>query len=211
MEKENLNTERRILDAAKDVFKSKGFAGARMQDIADKAEINKAMLHYYFRNKESLFVKVFFEIRDEFLNNLLKFLNEETPFLELIPKIIKTYTEFIEKQPEILVFMLNEIYKNREMIIDHEHKSFLNNRLKENSVIMETKALKNLQKYFKEKNEKDTEFIHFFIDMIAMIIMPNIAKPIIMSITGFSEEAMNQLLKERENHIINSSLKLLKK
>jgi AcrR family transcriptional regulator len=55
------NTEERILDAAKKVFMQKGSAGARMQDIADAAGINKALLHYYFRSKEKLFEVIFRE------------------------------------------------------------------------------------------------------------------------------------------------------
>ena len=53
------STEEKILDAAKEVFMKYGLYGARMQDIADTAKINKALLHYYFRNKEKLFDKVF--------------------------------------------------------------------------------------------------------------------------------------------------------
>ena len=47
--------EERILAAARKVFTTKGMAGARMQDIADEARINKALLHYYLRNKDKLF------------------------------------------------------------------------------------------------------------------------------------------------------------
>ena len=46
------NTENQILIAAREVFIAKGFEGARMQEIADQAGINKALLHYYFRSKE---------------------------------------------------------------------------------------------------------------------------------------------------------------
>ena len=53
------NTEEQILEAAKSVFQSKGMDGARMQEIADKAGINKAMLHYYYRSKQLLFEAVF--------------------------------------------------------------------------------------------------------------------------------------------------------
>lgn len=52
------NTEEQILDAAKNVFQTKGMDGARMQEIADKAGINKAMLHYYYRSKQLLFEAV---------------------------------------------------------------------------------------------------------------------------------------------------------
>src|SRR4051794_17780728 len=39
-------SEEKILEAARKVFIAKGMAGARMQDIADEAGINKALLHY---------------------------------------------------------------------------------------------------------------------------------------------------------------------
>ncbi|MCD4665881.1 MAG: TetR/AcrR family transcriptional regulator, partial [Bacteroidales bacterium] len=49
MSKMDLNTEQAILEAAKQVFIQKGMDGARMQEIADKAGINKSLLHYYYR------------------------------------------------------------------------------------------------------------------------------------------------------------------
>ncbi|HET9012913.1 MAG TPA: helix-turn-helix domain-containing protein, partial [Gemmatimonadaceae bacterium] len=48
------DAEQRILDAAHKVFVRRGTAGARMQEIADEAGVNKALLHYYFRNKSRL-------------------------------------------------------------------------------------------------------------------------------------------------------------
>ena len=48
-----MSTEEKIFEAAFKVFQNKGFTGARMQEIADEAEINKAMLHYFFRSKRN--------------------------------------------------------------------------------------------------------------------------------------------------------------
>ena len=59
------NTEARILQAAREVFYRKGLGGARMAEIAEKAEINKAMLHYYFRSKDKLFSAIFKEAAKE--------------------------------------------------------------------------------------------------------------------------------------------------
>ncbi len=53
------NTEAIILEAAARVFTRTGFAGARMEEIASEAGINRALLHYYFRSKEKLFETVF--------------------------------------------------------------------------------------------------------------------------------------------------------
>ena len=57
------NTEEKILLAAHKVFSKTGFAGARMDDIAKEAGINRALLHYYYRSKDKLFELVF-EIHD---------------------------------------------------------------------------------------------------------------------------------------------------
>ncbi|NNE47360.1 MAG: helix-turn-helix transcriptional regulator, partial [Rhodothermales bacterium] len=53
-----LDTEQQILEAALNVFSRKGRDGARMQEIADLAGINKALLHYYFRSKNGLYERV---------------------------------------------------------------------------------------------------------------------------------------------------------
>src|SRR5262245_15403101 len=53
------DTEQRILDAAHAVFVRRGTAGARMQEIAEEAGVNKALLHYYFRNKARLGEAIF--------------------------------------------------------------------------------------------------------------------------------------------------------
>jgi AcrR family transcriptional regulator len=49
----------KILETAVLVFREKGRDGAKMQEIADAAGINKAMLHYYFSSKDLLFEEVF--------------------------------------------------------------------------------------------------------------------------------------------------------
>jgi AcrR family transcriptional regulator len=59
MTENDKQTEDKIFEAATLVFEEKGMAGARMQNIADRAGINKALLHYYFRTKDHLFDAVF--------------------------------------------------------------------------------------------------------------------------------------------------------
>jgi len=47
-----------IIEAAEKVFFAKGYDEVTMDEIANKAEVNKALLYYYFKNKESLFFAV---------------------------------------------------------------------------------------------------------------------------------------------------------
>ncbi|MFH2114858.1 MAG: helix-turn-helix domain-containing protein [Spirochaetota bacterium] len=66
MEKDpaDLTTKQRILEAAAQVFAESGYNGARVDEIARRAGVNKALIYYYYDNKESLLSILFQETRD---------------------------------------------------------------------------------------------------------------------------------------------------
>ncbi|MEZ4979992.1 MAG: helix-turn-helix domain-containing protein [Saprospiraceae bacterium] len=86
MEKE-ITTEEKIIQAAKSAFLEHGMAGARMQDIADRAGINKALLHYYFRSKEKLFEIIFKEAFFKLVPQLNEILSHDDDFFIIIRKV----------------------------------------------------------------------------------------------------------------------------
>jgi len=53
-------TRARILDAAAHVLSSKGFAGTRLSDVADYAELQAPAIYYYFRSREELIEEVMY-------------------------------------------------------------------------------------------------------------------------------------------------------
>lgn len=53
------DTERRLLEAALEVFAEKGLHGATTQEIGRRAGVGKSTLHYYFRHKDELYARVF--------------------------------------------------------------------------------------------------------------------------------------------------------
>lgn len=60
--KETIEPKKRILKAAKKEFSEQGFSGARMSAIAKRASVNKALIHYYFKDKETLYLEVLTQI-----------------------------------------------------------------------------------------------------------------------------------------------------
>jgi AcrR family transcriptional regulator len=70
----NKETLEKIFQAAKKVFAEKGFSGARIDDIADKAGLNKAMIYYHYKSKEDLYKAV--------LDNFFQKVEYENPNLE---------------------------------------------------------------------------------------------------------------------------------
>src|SRR5438128_6417175 len=59
MKRDPAGTQQRILTAALNEFAKKGFAGARVDEIARRARVNKRMLYHYFGNKEDLYRETF--------------------------------------------------------------------------------------------------------------------------------------------------------
>ena len=108
------NTEEIILKAAREVFILKGFEGARMQEIADKAGINKALLHYYFRSKKQLFDKIFGEIFFRFMGVIGETFQADFEFREKLKLVVSRYIELIKQYPLIPNFIINEISRNPE-------------------------------------------------------------------------------------------------
>src|SRR3954452_616752 len=107
--KKDLSTEEKILNAAKKVFLTKGMDGARMQDIADEAGINKALLHYYFRSKDKLFEQIFLKVTTSFLPKIFLILKGEDTLFEKIERFCEVYITQIIKTPYVPIFILNEI------------------------------------------------------------------------------------------------------
>ncbi|KLU61013.1 biofilm operon icaADBC HTH-type negative transcriptional regulator IcaR [Peptococcaceae bacterium CEB3] len=46
--------KQKIMDAAREIFAEKGFDGARVDEIAKRAQVNKALIYYYFESKEQI-------------------------------------------------------------------------------------------------------------------------------------------------------------
>lgn len=116
MIKEDKQTEEKIFEAATEVFEKKGLAGARMQNIADKAGINKALLHYYFRTKDHLFEAVFTKLATKIFSRFTPILDDKMSIEEKIRFFFKEHIAFLQKNPRLPGFILNEINNNPDRL-----------------------------------------------------------------------------------------------
>lgn len=110
----NESAEIKILEAAKTVFHRKGFHGTRMQEIANEAGINKALLHYYFRNKETLFQKVFVDAFSIMAGKMSVIFFSEMTFLSKIAIFTTYYIHFINNHSFVPFFIINALYEKPE-------------------------------------------------------------------------------------------------
>jgi len=115
---DKMTTEERIFRAAMALFIKKGKHGAKMQEIADQAQINKAMLHYYFRSKEKLFAHVFETVAGKVFGSLHTLFKDEVPFSVSLRLFIDNYISMLNSNPHILMFILREIGEGGETALN---------------------------------------------------------------------------------------------
>lgn len=101
-------TEERIFEAALQVFARKGKDGARMQEIADAAGINKALLHYYFRSKDKLYEAVFAFVFRRFMLTIGEALRDAATFEQTLHAFIDGYIDSIKDNLDVVRLMVNE-------------------------------------------------------------------------------------------------------
>ena len=110
----DINTEEQILSAAREVFLDRGYAASRTVEIARKAGVNHAMLHYYFKTKKNLFDKVFDSNINLFLNSFLGLFENELPFIYKIRRAIENHFDYLVSNPKLCSFIMNEVMTNSE-------------------------------------------------------------------------------------------------
>lgn len=114
---DNFDSKQRILEAAKEVFVEKGFEGARVDEIARRAGLNKAMLYYYFENKEHIFKELFSKVRDGLIHSRGDlFDNLETPSRESFKNSFKLSTQYLQDNQDSLNIVLMETLKQNSNI-----------------------------------------------------------------------------------------------
>jgi len=201
MKSKDISTEKTILEAAKRIFQQKGMEGARMQEIADEAGINKALLHYYYRSKQLLFEAVFkhaFLLLAPQLNNII---NDDSTLFEKIEKFSTNYISFIIKHPYLPNFIIQELNRNPE---------FLNNLIDKNQFPSIEKFKIQVLENIENKTIKPIDPSQLFIHLISLNILPFLAAPLLKGFLNIDDKNYNQLLENRQTEVAGFIINAIK-
>src|SRR6202171_6011483 len=95
----DLTTARRIVATAERIFAEQGLAGARMDDIARVAKVNKALLYYYFRSKEELFRFVLETLLSQLRAGVRAQSAGQVPPSKRLAGVIDNFFDFVQRHP----------------------------------------------------------------------------------------------------------------
>ncbi len=194
VEKEiDTSTEEKIKEAARVVFHKKGFAATRTRDIAEEAGINLSLLNYYFRSKEKLFKIIMIETMGNFVQSMLSVLNDEnSSLMEKVVQIAERYIDTIKVQPEIPAFIVSETRNNVGNILEIiPIKEILNNSV----------LVKQYKEGVKKGTIKKVHYLHFIMNVLAMVVFPFIARPMLMGGSDINDKEFLMMMDERKKLI----------
>ncbi len=183
-------TETKILNAARELFAKRGYAGARMQEIADLAGINKGLLHYYFKSKEALFKAIFREAFTHFSNVLRDVLTEERPAIEKIERIVEEYMDLLCKNPTLPGFIVNELHTNTDQFVSEIMEA--PHRPDPSRLIMQLHLEGQAGKI------RPVDPFQTVLSILSLCAFPFIARPLLQRMVQVDQETYLELMRQRK-------------
>lgn len=185
MTREEIITEERIFKAATGIFAEKGMSGARMQDIADRAGINKSLLHYYYRSKDKLFKAVFDKLAETMFRKFSSILSKEMPFEEKISYFFSEHISFLQKNPNLPVFIITEVARDPGLL-----NKFISS--------VDFQAIGKTIEPDLDPGITETEIAHLMVTVVSMSVFPVLARPIVEAILARQGIDYDTFLEERK-------------
>ena len=181
-----------ILQAAAHEFAEHGIAGARTDAIATEAGVNKALLYYYFKDKETLYGAVLDDVFSGLKKTVFRVLDGDQPPREKILAYVGAYFDFIASNRLYPRLMQREMMRAREGQSPHIDK-VIKNYIQ--PIFMRVAELI-------KKGTTDGEFrpvnpAHFVPSIVAMIVFYFSSAPMMQKIVGFNPLTPERIAERR--------------
>jgi len=197
----DISAEEKILNAARRVFENKGMSGARMQEIADEAKINKSLLHYYYRSKQLLFEAVFKTAFNQLAPKINKIFNTDESVFEKIKNFSDNYTTFMIKHPYLPNFILQELNRNPDFVKE----------------LISTKSFPSIKKFQNQISDAVKKGVirpisseQLFINILALNIFPFIAAPLLKGFINATDDDYKSILERRKTDVADFIIQSIK-
>jgi AcrR family transcriptional regulator len=199
-----LSTRKKILYAAAQEFCERGIDGARMKSIAQRAGVNKALLHYYFKSKERLFETILKNIICEIwgkINKQVNSLSSSANIREIIRSVVSAYINTFAENPKYPLIIIRPIINNDIRIVKFINDMFVSTKIGPSQLI---EYLKN---EIKLKRIRNVRLHHLILNLLGMIIITFLSKPlepVLKNIVNYPFCYNNDFYQSRIDEITNT-------
>jgi TetR/AcrR family transcriptional regulator len=181
-----------ILQAAAQEFAEHGIAGARTDAIAREAGVNKALLYYYFKDKETLYGAVLDHAFTGMKSSVFQVLDSDLAPREKILAYVGAYFDFIASNQIYPKLMQREMMRAREgnsVHIDRLVKTYFQ------PIYKRVGAL--LHKGITDGEFRTVDPAHFVPSMISMIVFYFSSAPVMRRIVRFDPLTPRRIAERR--------------
>ena len=200
------DAKERILAAAIDVFIEKGKYGARMHEIAEKAEINKAMLHYYYTDKDTLYEKSLEYIFTQIFMKVEQAFKKDIGIENKITNFISIYIDFLAANVRITRLIMREIIDGAPVI-----KKIIGGFITEETWLFSPITIRKILDEAKSKGDiRNVDSVQTIISVLGMSLFYFLTKPVMDEIWGLKPENYNMFVKRRKESITDLVLNGIK-
>lgn len=192
------STEQAILDAAEELFFEKGYKLATTTAIAARAGVTHAMLHYYFRTKEQIFLRVLDKNMNEMFAMLQTVMSPDLSVKEVLKEVVDLHYTFLSRHEKLPSLILEIAGTYPELFQRYKP------RLRET---VSTEILNHRLRFGREMeagtmNRIDWQQMMFMI--ISMNLSTYLALPVMRNVFGVEGEQEKAFLEERKKEIIRT-------
>src|SRR5271155_3154309 len=181
-----------ILRAAAKEFGEHGIAGARTDAIARAARVNKALLYYYFRDKETLYGAVLDDAFSGMKAKVFRVLDSELPPREKIMAYVGAYFDFIASNQIYPKLMQREMMQARE-----GHSLHIDRLVKTYFQPVYRRVGELLHKGIEEGEFRKVDPAHFVPSMVAIIVFYFSSAPVMQRIVHFNPLTPQRIAERR--------------
>jgi AcrR family transcriptional regulator len=163
-----------------------------MQEIANRAGINKSLLHYYFRSKDKLFEAVFHVSAMRVMPQVISVLTAEMPLHEKIEQFVHTYIDQMAANPHVPGFILQELRRNPNRL-----RQFVGEMARDKFAGI----ARDIEEAVARGEIRPIEPVHLLANIIGLCIFPFIARPMLQTVVGLNDDAYDAFLDARKDEV----------
>jgi TetR/AcrR family transcriptional regulator len=188
------DTKRRILKAAKSVFVEMGKEGARVDAIAKRARVNKAMIYYYFSSKDQLYYQVLKTTFQKVMTRVLGALEQDGSPIDRVDEIVRIYHNYLLQDSDLPKMVLRELV-NGAPVLQRVFSEVLGGTRQG----LTAKFTQTLEQGSREGLIREMDTMQVTLSLLGMILFPFIAEPVMKSL--FVSDSWQRFWEERPGQV----------
>jgi AcrR family transcriptional regulator len=171
-----------------------------MQEIAEEAGVNQALLHYYFRSKERLSEAVFREAAGRMFPAIIQILGSNLDIGEKIDAIVDTYLTAMSDRPFLPGYIISELHHHPERI-QQLLGDVAGGKLSDVVRPALDKLDRQLAAEARAGRMRRISGEQFLVNVLSLCVFPFAAYPMLRAALGFDDDDFRKFIAQRRKEL----------